>query len=187
MQSPARAEEHALLRARQDARRRAAEELRATRVRLAGGSPVNPEFDDELLGIFARNELGAAVTMPALAIIFSLASMFWAPHGQACLWLVLAIGAKVVLLDLCRRFVAAPRGELTRAWRRRLVTAELINGFTWAGFALVGVGAQTTENALCSSHVFIFATLIVLLAIRMTFAATAMAILYAGTIPMTVA
>ena len=187
MQSPARAEEHALLRARQDARRRAAEELRATRVRLAGGSPVNPEFDDELLGIFARNELGAAVTMPALAIIFSLASMFWAPHGQACLWLVLAIGAKVVLLDLCRRFVAAPRGELTRAWRRRLVTAELINGFTWAGFALVGVGAQTTENALFSSHVFIFATLIVLLAIRMTFAATAMAILYAGTVPMTVA
>ena len=38
-----------------------------------------------------------------------------------------------------------------------------------------------------SSHVFIFATLIVLLAIRMTFAATAMAILYAGTVPMTVA
>ena len=83
-------------------------------------------------------------------------------------------------------FCRAPRAASSRAWRRRLVTAELINGFTWAGFALVGVGAQT-ENALFSSHVFIFATLIVLLAIRMTFAATAMAILYAGTVPMTVA
>src|SRR5690606_5856161 len=40
---------------------------------------------------------------------------------------------------------------------------------------------------LFSSHVFIFATLIVVLAIRMTFASTVMPILYAGTIPMTIA
>jgi two-component system cell cycle sensor histidine kinase PleC len=65
--------------------------------------------------------------------------------------------------------------------------AELLNGVTWAGFALVGFGAVAPEAAVFSSHVFIFAALIVLLSIRMTFASMMMGILYAGTIPMTVA
>jgi two-component system cell cycle sensor histidine kinase PleC len=59
---------------------------------------------------------------------------------------------------------------------------EFVNGLAWAGIALVGLAAS---NA--TSHVFIFASLIVVLAIRMTFASTVLPILYAGTIPMTVA
>ena len=32
--------------------------------------------------MFVRNELGAAVTMPALYALFALACMFWAPTGE---------------------------------------------------------------------------------------------------------
>jgi two-component system cell cycle sensor histidine kinase PleC len=99
------------------------------------------------------------------------------------LWLVLVISSKVVLLELCRRFVALPRNEVNvDVWYRRLVLAETINGVVWAGFALVGMGA--TDSA---SHVFLFASLIVILAIRMTFASTVLPILYVGTLPMTIA
>ncbi len=79
MDQTAIAEEVSRLRGRRDARRRAAEDLRATRARLAAGTELKPEFEYELLAMFIRNEIGAAFTMPALYALFAIASMFWAP------------------------------------------------------------------------------------------------------------
>lgn len=159
------------------------ERVREARQRLTQGTDIKPEFAYELLSMFVRNELGAVATIQLLAVIFSLASMFWAPAREAMLWLILVIAAKVLLLELCRRFLATPRSEIIVGhWRQRLISAELASGLVWAGFALVGFGTADP-----SSHVFIFAALIVVLAIRMTFASTVMPILYVGTIPMTVA
>ncbi|MGD9783617.1 MAG: sensor histidine kinase [Hyphomicrobiaceae bacterium] len=172
------------------ARTRSSGDLRETRERLARGSDVKPEFEYEMLSIFVRNELSAAVTITGLSAIFSLASMFWAPVQQAILWLFLVIASKVLQLEFCRRFQLTPRSEIDLpAWRRRLFFSELLSGITWAGFALVGVGADMhgAQAPLFSSHVFLFAALIVVLAIRMTFASTVIPILYAGTIPMTLA
>ncbi len=162
--------------------------MRETRERLTA-APEQPDFQHELLTMFARNELSAQPTILILAGLFSLASMFWAPWTQAILWLSLVIAAKVVLLECCRRFLHTPASEATsQLWRRRLIIAEAINGFAWAGFAVVGINAEDTisQGYLFSSHVFIFASLIVVLAIRMTFASNVMAIFYVGTIPMTV-
>ena len=65
------------------ARARAANGLKETRARLAAGTSLKPEFEYELLTMFVRNELGAAVTMPALYALFALACMFWAPTVDA--------------------------------------------------------------------------------------------------------
>ncbi len=178
------------LRKRHAARKRADEDVKAARDRLTRGSEIKPEFQYELMAMFARNELSAAVTIWALAAIFSLASMFWAPWAEGCVWLLLVITSKVVLLELCRRFVAQVRADSDlRPWRRKFLLAELFSGLVWAGFALVGIdGAPPTAgSAVFSSHVFIFASLIVLLAVRMTFTSTMMSLLYVGTIPMTIA
>ncbi len=178
------------LQGRRDARARAADDLRETRERLARGNAIKPEFEYEMLSIFVRNELSAAFTITGLSAIFSLASMFWAPVEQAMLWLLLVIGSKVMQLELCRRFQLVPQAEIDlHVWRRRLFATELLTGLTWAGFALVGTHAHATATPtiLFSSHVFLFAALIVVLAIRMTFASTVIPILYVGTIPMTLA
>ncbi len=179
----------ATLRSRRDTRKRAAADIKAARERLTSGSTIKPEFEYELLAMFARNELGAAVTMPALSVIFALAAMFWAPFYQAMLWLVLVITAKVALIEQCRRFLSVARDQVDiRLWRRNLIFAEALNGATWASFVLVGMSAGETQalNEAFTTHVFLFATLIVVLAIRMSFASTVMGILYAGTIPITV-
>jgi two-component system, cell cycle sensor histidine kinase PleC len=171
-------------------RRADAERLRETRARLAQGTELKPEFEYELMMMFVRNEMSAQAHMWLLAAIFSLASTFWAPPLHAALWLVCLIGAKVVLLLVCRQLNSMPASEVNvSAWRRRLVLAEAINGLAWAGFALVGIHttAPGTLDFVFTSHVFIFASLIVVLAIRMTFASTMMPILYFGTIPMTIA
>jgi len=184
------AEEVSRLRDRRDARRRAAEDLKATRARLAAGTEMKPEFEYELLAMFIRNEIGAAFTMPALYALFAIASMFWAPVSDGVLWLVIVIIAKILLLDQGRRFLALPQNQVdVRLWRRRFIMIELLNGSTLAGFALIGVGQQVgaADSAVFSSHVFIFATLILVLAIRVMFAATFTQALLAGTIPMTLA
>jgi len=183
-------EDVARRKSRHDARARAYKDLSERRARLAAGTSMKPEFEYELLTMFARNELGAAVTMPVLYSLFALACMFWAPTADAIVWLVTVITAKVLLLDQARRFLQQPQAQLNiRMWRRRFVLVELCNGLALACFALVGVretlGAPT--DMVFSSHVFIFATLIVVLAIRTMFAATLPAIFYAGTVPMTLA
>lgn len=190
METSAKSEEIAQLRGRREAHRRSREQLRTIRNQLAAGTTIKPEFEYELLTMFVRNEMSAAATMPALSIILSIASMLWATPLEAALWLVLVISSKVFLLELCRRFTALNQADVDiRAWRRKFVIAELLNGMTWAGFALVGISNYATapDSMLFSSHVFIFAMLIVILAIRMTFASTIMPIMHAGTIPMTFA
>src|SRR5665647_958212 len=126
---------------RRDARTRAYNDLSERRARLAAGTSIKPEFEYELLTMFVRNELGAAVTMPALYALFAIACMFWAPTVDAILWLVIVIAAKVILLDQGRRFLALPPSQVNvRQWRRRFVLMELLNGLALAGFALIGVG-----------------------------------------------
>jgi two-component system cell cycle sensor histidine kinase PleC len=157
--------------------------LREMRVRLAQGSALKPEFEYELLAMFARNELSARVTLPLLAVIFSLASMFWAPVLQASAWLATVISVKFFMIAACHRFLAQPRGEArVDKWRDIFVWLEFASGLAWGGMAVVGL---STDDA--ASHVFILASLIVLLAIRMTFASASMTLLYVGTIPMTLA
>ncbi len=190
METSAKSEEIAQRRGRREAQRRSSEQLRTIRTQLAAGTSIKPEFEYELLSMFVRNEMSAAATMPALSIILSIASMLWATPLEAALWLVLVITAKVFLLELCRRFLALNQADVDiRSWRRKFILAELLNGMTWAGFALVGISnyATASDSLLFSSHVFIFAMLIVILAIRMTFASTIMPIMHAGTIPMTFA
>jgi two-component system cell cycle sensor histidine kinase PleC len=190
MSNTATTDEVGRLRKRRDARQRAAADLKATRARLAAGTSIKPEFEHELLAMYVRSELGAAVTMPALYALFALASMFWSPVADAVMWLVIVIGTKVVLLEQGLRFLAIPASQVNvRLWRRRFVIIELLNGIALAGFALIGVGKNLAPGVdlMFTPHVFIFATLIVVLAIRTMFAATIPVILYVGTAPMTAA
>jgi two-component system cell cycle sensor histidine kinase PleC len=161
--------------------------MKAARLKLTRGTNT-PELDYEMLAMFVRNERSAATTIWALAVIFSLASMFWAPKFEAGMWLILVIATKVALLELCRRFTSvAPDAVDVHLWRRRFIAAELLSGMAWAGFALIGFLHPVAQAEAFASHVFLFATLMVVLAIRMTFASPVLGVLYAGTVPMTVA
>jgi len=173
-----------VLRARAKAQRASArQKVREIRARLVHGYNGKPDFEHELLCMLARKELSSRVTLPLLAAIFSLASTFWAPVVHAATWLAAVIAVNLVLLTACHRLLARPRSEVDPGrWRRRLLWLELLNGIAWGGFALVGLG-----TADATGHVFVLACLIVLLAIRMTFASAVMSILCVGTIPITLA
>jgi two-component system cell cycle sensor histidine kinase PleC len=161
----------------------AAASVNAARERLANGNGTSPEFEYELLVTFARNELEAVFTIPLLAIVCALASSFWAPPLQAFTWLAFVLLAKIWLLASCRKLVNLPRAEVVVAkWRRKLIRVEAFYGITWAGIAVLGLG---TSNQ--AAPVFIFAALVVVLAMRTILGSSMLPIVYAGTIPMTLA
>jgi len=182
-------------------------EMKAIRHKLQSGSSIEPQFEHEMLQILARNEIRAAITMPVLSLIFSLSSMFWASRYQALSWLILVIATKSLLLWRCGQFLADTEAPQRIAfWRKRFIFSELWSGLAWAGFVLVGIEFGRVAQLLgpsaatgvygvlneggvnaFSSNVFVFATLIVVLAVRMAFSATVIQIFYAGTIPMTIA
>lgn len=164
--------------------------LKAYRDRLTHGTTNKPEFEYELLVMFARNEISAPFAMPALCFIFYITSMFWASFVEATLWIAIVSMAKVYMLDQCRKLLAAPRADVNVGeWRGHFTRIEFLNGLALAAFALIGIynGNVGHPSATFSSHVFIFATLMVVLAIRMTFASTLTSVFLAGSVPMTLA
>lgn len=177
-------------RPRQPQRAKKPDDLKAYRDRLASGTDIKPEFEYELLAMFARNEISAPLAMPALCIIFSIASMFWASWKEAGAWIAAVILTKWLMHVQCKKLLATPRPDVNVAeWRRFFLLLELLNGMVLAGFALIGFGQMNSgqSDVAFSSHVFIFATLMVVLAIRMTFASTLRGVFLAGTVPMTLA
>jgi two-component system cell cycle sensor histidine kinase PleC len=166
-----------------DPRANARQKVREIRNRLVHGATLKPDFEYDLLCMFARKELSARIALPLLATIFALASTFWAPVLHAAVWLAAIIAVKLVAVAACRKLLAVPRREVNVArWRRRLIWLELAHGMAWGGIAAVGLG-----TADATGHVFVLACLIVLLAVRMTFASAVMAVLCAGTVPITLA
>ncbi|NOU05785.1 MAG: HAMP domain-containing histidine kinase [Hyphomicrobiaceae bacterium] len=107
--------------------------------------------------------------------------MFWAPILEASLWLVGVIIAKFLMVMACRRFEKLPAQEVDPTqWKKRFIGLEFLSGLAWA--TLPFVGSVTTP----AMHAFILVSLVVLIAIRITFASTFMSIIYVGTIPMTI-
>ena len=164
-------------------KRRAYRSVQEAREKLTYRSGHKPEFEYELLMMFVKNELSAAVTTPLLAVIVAMGAMFWAPPRALLLWLCAIFISKGILIALCRQFAKAPREDsATPMWRAKITSAEFLYGVTWATVAFISPDTQSE-----AAHTFIFASLLVVISMRMLFASTVMPIVYAGTLPMTAA
>jgi two-component system cell cycle sensor histidine kinase PleC len=162
---------------------RAARRVREAKEKPSAQSSVKREFEYELLTMFVKNELAAAVTTPLLAVVVAMGAMFWASPRELLLWLGTVFVAKGILIALCRQFAKAPRDDAaTPVWRAKITAAEFLYGVTWAGIAFIGPATQSE-----AAHTFIFAALLVVISMRMLFASAALPIVYAGTLPMTIA
>jgi len=151
--------------------------------RLTYGPTWRPEFDYELLLMFVKNELSASLTIPLLAIVVALTSMFWAPGSELVFWLATVLMSKGILLCLCRQFLKRGRADVdVTTWQAKLTAAEFLYGVTWASIAMIDIYSPHP-----AAHIFVFAAMTVVISIRMMFASTVMPIVYAGTMPMAIA
>ncbi len=158
-------------------------QIREARDRLLARHAAAPDLDYKLLRMFASNELLAALSVPVLAIVVAVALMSWSEPRQLMLWLAVIFISKGILLLLCRRFVSLdPRDANVGLWRRHLTAAEFFYGMTWAVVSFVDLDPGNRE-----AFFFLFALIMVVVAIRMIFALTVIPVIYAGTIPLTAA
>jgi len=162
-------------------KRRAFRSVQEAREKLTYKSASRPEFDYELLMMFVKNELSAAITTPLLAVVVAVGAMFWSPADQLLLWLCCVFITKGILVGICNQFAKAPRDEVNvTTWRAKITAAEFLYGVTWASVVFV---SPLTEGV--AGYTFIFAAVLVVISMRMLFASTVMPIVYAGTLPMT--
>jgi two-component system cell cycle sensor histidine kinase PleC len=145
---------------------------------------IRPEFNYELLAIFVRSELTASLAIPVLAVVVTVGLLPWAPAQSLLFWLATVFISKGILILLCRRFQMTPRKQINcDLWARYLSAAEFLYGTTWASVVFVHFAAEDQRSAFF----FVFAAIMVVVAMRTMFASTVLRILYAGTIPMTTA
>ncbi len=166
-----------------DVRQRAFPGVQEASEKLSPKSGIKPEFQYDLLLMFAKNELSAAVTTPLLAVIVAIGAMFWAPPRLLLLWLGAVLVVKAIQIVLCAQFIKAPRDNTAAStWPACLTATEFLYGVTWAAVAFISPETQGE-----AAHTFIFAALLVVIAMRMLFASALMPMVYAGTLPMTAA
>src|SRR4029078_7735073 len=110
-------------------------------------------------------------------------AMFWVPPRELLLWLGMVFVSKGILISLCRQFIKTPREDTTTpAWRAKITAAEFLYGVTWAAVAFISPDTQGE-----AAHTFIFASLLIVIAMRILFASGLMPMVYAGPLPMTAA
>jgi two-component system cell cycle sensor histidine kinase PleC len=154
--------------------------VREIRARLTQGPDSRPEFEYDLIRLFALHEVSARTTVPLLAVV--LASALWAPPIQAGAWVAMVLAVKLFMVAACLDFLSRARIEVSLVrWRRRLFWLNLATGAAWGGIAALGLGA-----ADAAGHVFLLASLFALLAIRI-FASAGRLGLYTATVPLTLA
>lgn len=153
------------------------------RARMSHGSTMRPELEYELLTLVARHEKSAQLMLPLLAVILGATCLFWASPYAVGAWLAVALTTQAAMVYVCRRFQEMERSAVkVGKWRDSLVFVEAACGLGWAGLAALTLGVSDT-----AATVFLLVALVALLAIRMTYTSSVLAIFYAGTLPMTVA
>jgi two-component system cell cycle sensor histidine kinase PleC len=162
----------------------AAERARQVRDKLLHPEKNRPEFNYELLSIFVRSELNASLAIPVLAVVLAVGLLPWAPVNALLFWLATVFISKGILILLCRRFQMLNRKQADcEQWRRYLSAAEFLYGTTWSSVVFINFAPHDQRSVFF----FLFAAIMVVVAMRTMFASTVLRILYAGTIPMTAA
>ncbi len=157
--------------------------VREAREKLTHRTDARPEFEHELLYLFAQNSIKASIILPLIAAIVALASLAWTPVNFVSLWLGALFVSSLILILLCHRLISLPRKQVkVHIWRTKIMTAEFLHGLSWGAVALFGLSSGDHR-----AHMFVFVTLSIVTSLRMMLANAALSIVYVGTLPVILA
>jgi len=164
-------------------RRETTNRVRATRERLTSSFGRSPGFDFELLTMYARNQYDWALAIPLLAAVVSVISSIWVPGEAIMIWFCSVLVSAGIMLMLSRVFLKQNEKDVDiGSWRSKFTAAEFFYAITWASLAMI-----TVESEGPTPYVFIFATLIIILAMRTMLSGYLVPIIYVATLPITLA
>jgi len=131
----------------------------------------------ELLTLFAHNQIKVALALPLLAVLFALASLTWTSYFQAGSWLVAAIGCQFIQVYLCKQYLRTPPEKVRYVdWIGMLSASEFLMAACWS---LPVFLFWDTANSF--QHIYIIASLMAVIAVRIMIAGNFMPVIIAGT------
>ena len=146
------------------------------------GSEPEP-WQRDLLDLFVRNQLRAALVLPLFAAILAVVCMRWAPALHVTAWFIATITGHALQHHLCRRNASSGGPpEAAREWIGRFTAVELFVGACWS---LPLITFWQSGNQL--HNLFLIAILMAVAAARMIIASNFVPIILAGTGFMTIA
>ncbi|MCF6199482.1 MAG: ATP-binding protein [Hyphomicrobiaceae bacterium] len=157
--------------------------IQEAREKLTHRTDARPEFEYELLYLFAQNSIKASIILPVIATIVALASLSWTPANYIAIWLGALFFSTLALIYLCNSLIKMPRKKVkVHIWRKKIMIAELLHGISWGAIALFGLTSGDHR-----AHMFVFVTLSIVNSLRMMLANAALSIVYVGTLPIILA
>ena len=175
------ADKAVLNRQRSDRRRAVSRTLKDVREQLNSDTGTRPQFDFELMLMYAKNRQGASFAMPVFALVMAGALSVPGDHVTAGSWLMVTLCVHALVLFLCSRFEKTARPDAPlRAWRTRFTLAELLHGMTWAGAMVVAPHA----DAPAALEIFEFGAMLVIIAVSTMLSSNLPSAVVASTTPL---
>ncbi len=136
----------------------------------------------DLLLLFLRNQLRVAFAMPTLAVLLALTSVTFAPFAVVLGWLAAAFGCQAIQWYLCHAYFRNERSDSeARDWIGMLAASELLVGACWSAPLFL-----FWDTAGSMQQVYLIASVITVVAVRLLIVNSFMPVLVAGTGVLTV-
>lgn len=140
-------------------------------------------FEQDLLTLFVVQQRTLSLAMPTLAVLMAAAALTWAPIAAVGAWLSFIFVCQGFQLILCRDFARLdPRKADLVKWGSRLATSELLYAIAWSSLLVT-----LWDPASDVQRAFLVALLMVVVSIRLVLASHFLPIVFAGTVPITLA
>jgi two-component system cell cycle sensor histidine kinase PleC len=150
---------------------------------VMGDSETIP-WERDLLTLFVKNQLKAVFALPLFALLFALMTLMWAPWEQSLAWFIAAVGCQLIQVYLCRQYLAVcrqqhkskPKKAQFHEWLGMMTASEFFIAACWSTPLFL-----MWDNANDFQHIYIVASLMAIIAIRIMISANFMPIIIAGT------
>jgi two-component system cell cycle sensor histidine kinase PleC len=134
-------------------------------------------WERDLLTLFVRNQIRVVLAVPLLAGLFALVSLLWTSPLHAGAWFVSASGCQAIQYFLCRQYLQNDKIRSGQTeWIGMLAASEFLIAACWSLplFLFWNTGSDF-------QHVYLVATIMAVIAVRIMIAANFMPIIIAGT------
>lgn len=164
-------------------RRHVSQKVREAREKLTSETGTRPAFDTELARLYAQNRYTAAYAIMALEIAVAVTMSLWLSTFTVTSWLAAVLVFHGLILWHVHRFLSpTAKPQTLRAWRQRFALAEFSHATT---FAMIVPPLVLVEND--SARIFLVFAMLLIVAIRTLLSASLPVVVYAGSLPITVA
>lgn len=156
--------------------------VRQARENLTSNSGYSVDFDRDVLVAHARNFNTAGLIVPWFIIFIGMLSLTWYNYFHILSWIFISLATQMIIVHQNMKFLKRMPYEQDKLdkWRRIFICGDLLSGIVWSTFLLIPVSTSSL-----SQPVFLFATLLVVIALYSFIAAPLFIGMLAATSPIT--